>query len=280
MLNQNRPGGFQVLPYVTKNILVINVVLFLLTMFFQGKIDLVDLLGMHLPGADSFKPYQVISHIFMHGSIGHIFFNMLIFWIFGSVLENIWGAKRFLNFYLITGLGAAFLHYGVVYLQMKPDLDALQMFLDNPSIGNLDGFIGFMSENENFANYFAGMYNRYYPAFMIDPESPKAISDMRLLVMEVKAAYMDGPNIIGASGAVAGVMIAYAYLFPNTELYLYFIIPVKAKFLAIAYIAYELYQVYLNNPYDNIAHWAHLGGALFGFLIVRFWFNSDRKSFY
>lgn len=280
MLNQNRPGGFQVLPYVTKNILVINVVLFLLTKYFHGKIDMVGLLGMHLPGSDNFKPYQVISHIFMHGSIGHIFFNMLIFWIFGSVLENIWGAKRFLNFYLLTGLGAAFLHYGVVYLQMKPDLDAMQMFLDNPTVGNLDGFIGFMSENGIFADYFSGMFQRYYPAFMTDPENPKAISDMRLVVMEVKSAYMNAPNIIGASGAVAGVMIAYAYLFPNTELYLYFLIPVKAKFLAIFYIAYELYQVYLNNPLDNIAHWAHLGGALFGFLIVRFWFNSDRKSFY
>lgn len=149
------------------------------------------------------------------------------------------GPKRFLNFYLITGLGAAFLHYVVVYLiDLQPVLEQLNRQLSTASGAE----VGYLESQ--------------------------------------KAYVLNLPNIIGASGAVAGVWIAFAYLFPNSTLYLFFAFPVKAKYLAGFYVVYELWQAVQFNPNDNVAHFAHLGGMLFGFLIVRYWYRSDRTNFY
>jgi len=241
MRTQFSPGRFELLPVVVKNILIINGLFFLgtITMANVYRIDLVDMFGLRFPGATEFKLWQPITHLFMHGSMGHLFFNMFSFWMFGSVLENIWGPKRFLNFYIITGLGAAFLHYLLVYLiDLKPVLDQIDMAL---STANGSSVAFYEGQREQLLNM---------------------------------------PNIIGASGAVAGIWMAFAYLFPNSTLYLFFAFPVKAKYLAAVYVIYELYQAVQFDPRDNVAHFAHLGGMLFGFLIVRFWYNKDRVNFY
>ncbi len=241
MSTQFSPGRFEFLPVVVKNILIINGLFFLGTIAMANamRVDLVDIFGLRLPGASEFRLWQPITHLFMHGSFGHIFFNMFSFWMFGSVLENIWGPKRFLNFYLITGLGAAFLHYVVVYLiDLQPVLEQLNRQLSTASGAE----VGYLESQ--------------------------------------KVYVLNLPNIIGASGAVAGVWIAFAYLFPNSTLYLFFAFPVKAKYLAGFYVVYELWQAVQFNPNDNVAHFAHLGGMLFGFLIVRYWYRSDRTNFY
>lgn len=241
MRTEFSPGRFELLPVVVKNILIINGLFFLGTFAMASayRLDLVDLFGLRFPGATEFKLWQPVTHLFMHGSLGHLFFNMFSFWMFGSALENIWGPKRFLNFYLITGFGAAFLHYLLVYLiDLKPVLDQIDLALSTAD-GSSVAF--YESQREQLLNM---------------------------------------PNIIGASGAVAGIWMAFAYLFPNSTLYLFFAFPVKAKYLAAFYVLYELYQAVQFDPRDNVAHFAHLGGMLFGFLIVRFWYNKDRANFY
>lgn len=241
MSSQFSPGRFEFLPSVVKNIIIINGLFFLGTYVLGNSygIDLIKMLGLRFPAATEFHIWQPITHLFMHGSLNHILFNMFSFWMFGSVLENIWGAKRFLNFYIITGLGAAFLHYLVVYLiDLRPELLRIDLMLAGAS-------------GTEVAYLEAG-----------------------------REKLLNLPNIIGASGAVAGIWMAFAYLFPNSTLYLFFALPVKAKYLAAVYVIVELYQALQFDPRDNVAHFAHLGGMLFGFLIVKYWYNSDRLRFY
>jgi membrane associated rhomboid family serine protease len=241
MSSQISPGRFDILPVVVKNIIIINGLVFLATYVLGSNFntDLISLLGLRFPAATEFHLWQPITHLFMHGSINHILFNMFSFWMFGSALENVWGAKRFLNFYIITGLGAAFLHYLLVYfLELLPLLSSVDLQMATASASQL-------------------VYLEQY-----------------------REQILNMPNIIGASGAVAGIWIAFAYLFPNSTLYLFFAFPVKAKYLAAVYVLVELYQALQFDPKDNVAHFAHLGGMLFGFLIVKFWYNNDRLNFY
>lgn len=241
MSSQFSPGRFEFLPVVVKNIIIINGLFFLATVVLENSygLDLIDLLGLHFPAATEFKIWQPLTHLFMHGGFNHLLFNMFSFWMFGSVLENIWGPKRFLNFYVITGLGAAFLHYLIVYLiDIRPVLQQLDVEL--------------IAANA---------------------------STVTFLEMQ-RESFLNLPNVIGASGAVAGIWMAFAYLFPNSTLYLFFAFPVKAKYLAAVYVIVELYQALKFDPQDNVAHFAHLGGMLFGYLIVKYWYNSDRLRFY
>jgi membrane associated rhomboid family serine protease len=241
MSSQFSPGRFEFLPLVVKNFIIINGLFFLATMVMQSTygINLIAMLGLRFPAAGEFRIWQPITHLFMHGSFNHILFNMFSFWMFGSVLENVWGSKRFINFYIITGLGAAALHYLLVYfIDLRPLLDAVDLQLATAT----------GREVEMLENY--------------------------------KAKILNMPNIIGASGAVAGIWIAFAYLFPNSTLYLFFALPVKAKYLAAVYVTVELYQALQFDPKDNVAHFAHLGGMLFGFLMVKYVYNTDRRRFY
>ena len=199
-----KPRQFQELPMVVKNILIINVVLFIAKFLLSNTIDLDRYLDLYPIGTPNFKPHQFITYMFMHADLSHIFLNMLGVYMFGSILENIWGAKRFLNFYLLCGLGAA----------------ALQLAIS--TINN---------------------------EFTI---------------------------LLGASGSVFGLLVAFAMMFPNTELQLYFIIPVKAKYLVIGYSLFELYNGFFAN--DNVAHFAHLGGLAVGIIIMLIW--KRNKNFF
>lgn len=243
MFQEIRPTGFQILPPVIKNIIIVSALLFLGTFSLKNvNIDLVQLLGLHMPGSQAFKIWQPVTYLFMHGSFGHLFFNMFSFWMFGAPLENYWGSKRFLQYFLLTGLGAAILHYSVVYaVDLRP---ILAQFKDQmQSLSGLD----------------------------------------QLYAQEQYENILSMPNIIGASGAVAGVMAAFGYLFPNSVLYLYFAIPVKAKYIVGFYFIYELYQAYLSlgsSATDNIAHFAHVGGFLMGLAIVKWVYQSNRSRFY
>jgi len=209
-----RPDNF---PPIVKNLVIINALVFLAQRLLHDKFSLAGAEPLGLTGAlalwpiDSvfFRPYQIVTHMFAHGGWGHIFFNMFVLWMFGRVLENVWGGKRFLTFYLICGLGAAAAHLAVQYF----------------------------THSFSFA--------------------------------------------VGASGAIMGVMAAFAYLFPNTELYIMFIpIPVKAKWAVLGYVAVDLFSGISSFTGDNVAHFAHLGGALTGFIIVLIWNKTNRRKFY
>ena len=229
------PGRFEFLPPVVKNMVIINGLFFLGTYVFQTSfgLDFIELLGMHLPGSESYGFWQPITHLFMHGSLEHLIFNMFSFWMFGSILENVWGSTRFLSFYVMAGLGAAFLHYLIVFLvDIRPVLQTIENQMANADALGL------------------------------------------VALEQQKAALMSAPNIIGASGAVAAIWIAFATLFPNSYLYLFFFVPVKAKYLAGIYVVIELWAALQANPNDNIAHYAHLGGMLFGFIMVRWFYRN------
>jgi membrane associated rhomboid family serine protease len=238
--NQYRPGAFGGLPVVTKNIIIINVLLFAAKVILERQgIFLNDYLGLHYHLASNFKPHQFISYIFMHGGITHIFFNMFGVFIFGQVLEQVWGPKRYLTFYILTGLGAAIAQYVIMHFQITDVLNVV---------------------NEEIAS------NRL------------SVQDKAQLI-DQKFDYLNRHVIIGASGSLFGLLGGFGMLFPNRQLYLYFLFPVKAKWLVIAYGAFEIYSGIQSNPNDPVAHFAHLGGLFVGIALVLLW-RKDRKQFY
>jgi membrane associated rhomboid family serine protease len=230
-----RLGRSQVIPPVIKNLIILNVVVFLIqkTMERTGSGWMENFFALHDIRSIFFKPHQIVTYMFLHGGIGHIFWNMLILWMFGSILENFWGPKRFLTFYIVCGIGAALLHLLVIYNELSPAFDSLNSVPIHEQL-----------------------------AIRSDPH------------MNINEA------TLGASGAIFGCMVAFGLLFPNSLVYIYFLIPVKAKWVVLAYVVYELFLGVQNNAGDNVAHWAHLGGGLFGLLLVFYWRKTDRKNFY
>lgn len=246
---QYRPNSFSVLPLVVKNLLIINGLFYLATLVFQSqfKIDLSDTLGLHYPQAEQFRLWQLVSYMFMHGSFMHLFFNMFALWMFGNTLENLWGSKRFLIYYMITGIGAGLIQLLVTYFRLS-SLYA-QISPENLNLVMTRGY-EVLQEGKNF----------------IDPVSA-----------EINA--MLNSATIGASGAVFGILLAFGMLFPNTMLYIYFAIPIKAKWFVILYGAAELFSGIANSEGDNVAHFAHLGGMLFGFIMIKYWQKRSNRFY-
>lgn len=271
-----QPGGWRILPPVIKNLIIINVIFFLATITFEKSfsINLTDLLGLHYFAAEKFQPYQLITHMFMHGGFAHILFNMFALWMLGRVLENVWGPRKFLLYYIFTGLGAALLHYVVYYFQMAPTLDLMNTFLDNPSVSTLNSLV---SEHTFQINQYSGeIYQQFqefrqsYQTLKGNPDDIAAMQNAIDFLTRYKQYYLNLPNVIGASGAVFGVLLAFGMLFPNAVLYIYFAFPIKAKYFVIILGAIELYSGFVNTG-SNVAHFAHLGGMIFGFLLLKYW---------
>lgn len=250
MEQQYSPTGFKFLPDVVKNLIIINILLFLATMAFSSafRFDLTDILGMHYFGSHLFKPFQIITYMFMHGNIAHIFFNMFALWMFGNVLENFWGPKKFLTYYMVTGIGAVLVQMAINYFQIS-QLEA-SMTQEQISTVLNEGY-KIIQEGKNYIN----------PS-----------------MAELNALY--NTTTIGASGAVFGILLAFGMMFPNSLIYIYFAIPIKAKWFVILYGALELYSGISNNPADNVAHFAHLGGMLFGLLLMLYWKHQSKKRYF
>ncbi len=268
-----RPGGWQILPPVIKNLLILNIIFFLATITFERvfHIDLVDILGLHYFASESFKPYQFITYMFMHGGFSHILFNMFALWMFGRVLENVWGPKKFIFYYLFTGIGAAILHYVIFYFQASPVLNAISVFQENPSVENLISFFDSQYfqissyEMQNNFNVFRNEFNN-----LVNHNSHKALQLGIDYMTQYKIDFLNQPVIIGASGAVFGILLAFGMLFPNSLLYIYFAFPIKAKYFVIIYGLIELYSGFSDSG-GNVAHFAHLGGMIFGFFLISYW---------
>ncbi len=261
------------IPPVVKNLIILNVLLLLATWFLQSRgVDLVEILGMHYPGSDKFRPHQIITHMFMHGGMAHLFFNMFALYMFGRVLESVWGSKRFFVYYFVTGLGAVALHTFVNYLEISSIQNLIEAFRNTPSPEILDEFV-----TKNLPNVpleVRDFINTWYD----DPANTAYASEGLSLMERINAMKMDIPTV-GASGAVFGVLLAFGVLFPNTRLMLLFPpIPIKAKYFVIGYGLIELYLGF-SQPGSNVAHFAHLGGMLFGFLLIKYW-NKNTKHFY
>ena len=261
-------------PPVVKNIIYLNVIMFLATWVLNAKfnINLEDILAAHYFKSDLFRPYQLVTHMFMHGSIMHIFFNMFGLWMFGRILEKVWGSKRFFIYYFVTGLGAIGFNMLVQHFQLVHLQNVIHDYAANPN------FTDFSAIMEKYvANPSIGL-EQFMNNFRYNSSNSQLLSDSIGLL---KQLYYETLNTgtIGASGAVYGVLLAFGMLFPNTELMLIFPpIPIKAKWIVIIYGAIELYSGFTQSN-SNIAHFAHLGGMLFGFILIKYW-NSKRTNFY
>jgi membrane associated rhomboid family serine protease len=216
---------------MTKNLLVINVLAFLATYVLQRSgIDLNALLGLHVFKASNFHVYQFLTYMFLHGGFTHILFNMFALWMFGSVIERVWGPKKFLFYYIVCGVGA-----------------------------------GIMQEMVQYGNYVLQGLAAYEYVNMGGAQ----------ISMD---SYINMWTTIGASGAVYGILLAFGMIFPNERLFIIpFPFPIKAKWLIVGYIAIELFSA-LSGPGDGVAHMAHLGGMLFGFLLIRYWQRHPDSS--
>ncbi len=212
-------------PPVIKNLLIINSLMLLLT-YIAGDF-MYEKFSLFYVGSPYFRPYQFVTHMFMHGGFVHLFFNMYALVIFGVVLEQVWGSKKFLFYYMVTGLGAAALHSFVLYLDATSQIAAA-----------------------NAGNFAA---SEALHKLMVTPT-------------------------VGASGAVYGVLLAYGMLFPNNVLQLLFPpVALKAKWFVMIFGAIELYLA-LTNSNGDIAHFAHLGGMIFGFILIKYW-QKNKKMY-
>ena len=268
-MTQFRPTRFEVLPTIIKNLLIINGLVFLAQNTFAGPtstFSFEDYFALHAWQSDLYKPWQLITHMFLHGDFSHILGNMFALWMFGSILENVWGPKRFLLFYMLCGVGAAVIHLAILSYQLVPLTNEYERLL-LLSKTNASGF------TEAVYNYAA---RHRIPLTQILADNKVSLSTPGLApqLMDLMTTYYNktvGTATLGASGAVFGILIAFVYLFPNTYIYIYFLFPVKAKWLGILYFGFELFKGIQNAAGDNVARWAHVGGALIGFVLVYIW---------
>ena len=219
------------IPAITKNLLIINVLAFFATFAFNRVgVDLENLLGLHFFLASDFKVYQLFTYMFMHANIEHIFFNMFALWMFGCVVENVWGPKKFLFYYISCGIGAGL-------IQELTQLGSLYVLMN---------------------------------------QSGYDVSLMQLFSLSAADAQaLNAWTTVGASGAVYAILLAFGMLFPEERLFIFPLpVPIKAKWLITGYIVIELFAA-LSTTGDNVAHFAHLGGMLFGFLMIRYWRKKD-----
>jgi rhomboid family protein len=274
-----RPSRFQLLPFVIKNLIIINVIVFLASTVLKAQLglDMTEYLGLHYFESDLFRPHQFITYMFMHGGVWHIVMNMFALWMFGNVLENVWGPKRFLFFYLVTGIGAAFIYMLYQWYNIHQMEEAIALYANAPS-----------------AIDFSGLMKSQFPFALNDPQVQGFINSwseakgdesgfVRQSLFFLNTLFEEVKNIptVGASGSVYAVLAGFGMLFPNTIVYiLLFPFPIKAKYMVTFYIGMEVYYAIQNNPGDNVAHLAHLGGVLFAFILIKIWNKKNRQHFY
>lgn len=224
-------------PPVTKNLIVINLLCFFGTVV-AGKygVDLNDVLGLHYFESEKFKLYQLFTYMFMHSGFEHIFFNLFAVWMFGRILETVWGPQRFLFFYILCGIGAGLVQEVTQYFHFMPYMADIAQLSAYPA----DAVVPI-----NGVSYTAGQW------------------------IELYLRHVDVPTV-GASGAVYAILLAFGMLFPNQEIFIFPLpMPIKAKWLIIGYFVLELGMGIMSN--DGVAHFAHLGGMVFGFLLIMYW---------
>lgn len=227
-----RMRGFQGIPPVIKNLVIANVLFWLAELTFG--LPFIEVLSLHYYQHPDFGIWQLVSYMFLHSLAPmHIIMNMLVLWMFGSTLEDVWGSKRFLIFYLICGVGAAIFQLGTMAIQMN---------------------------------------------VLTDKFNEGTLTELEYLT---RGRLVFNQSIVGASGAINGVMAAFAYLFPNAPMFIFLIpVPVKAKYVVIGYFLVDLFGGINPRTGDNVAHFAHVGGALVGLILVMTMNKSNRRTFY
>ena len=257
---------------VAKNLLLINVAVFLISSIL-GMSKINGILGLYYYASPSFYPFQIFSYMFAHGGFTHLLFNMLGLFFLGPLLEQFWGSKKFMIFYLVCGIGAGLIYNGINFTQIRPMESAKATYEYNPTP---EGFSDYVKKYYTFRNQ--SVY-QLYEEFQDNPNDPALKRETGQVVREIYNLKLSIP-MVGASGAIYGLLMAIALLFPNTKFMLLFPpIPIKAKYLALILGGVALYSGFQSNPGDNVAHFAHLGGMVFAFILIKAW-QKDRKDFY
>lgn len=241
-MTQFRPRGFFHIPPVIKNLIIINLLIFLAQQTLGKNVEtqLFNMFALHDISSYYFKPHQLVTYLFLHGGWDHVIMNMFMLWVFSTILEDYWGPKRFLTFYLVCGIGAAVAHLIVLHWELLDTWRAIHSM----------------------------------------PQTQRVLDALQSPYTTFDGKAINAPTI-GASGAVFGCMAAFGFLFPNMELILIpFPFPIKAKWLVLGYAAIELFAGISPSAGDMVAHWAHLGGGLAGLLLVAHWNRSNRRNFY
>ena len=277
-------GRFGSTPKAVKNIIIINVAAYLLCLFFYytRHIDLHDYFALYFFKSEHFHFWQYLTYMFMHAYVNpatnrpeiyHILFNMFGLWMFGKALEGVWGSKRFWYYYIITGVGAAALQTLVYYIELRPLLNDAHALINTPTPALFKDFI--LNHVSNPNNQIDG----FVKTWSENPNNQELINNAKTMIQDYEQTVINIPTV-GASGAVFGVLLAFGMLFPNVEIIMLFLpIPIKAKYFVVFYGLLELFFG-ITGIEKGVAHFAHIGGMLFGFVLIKYWNKFNRKSFY
>lgn len=257
---------------MVRNLLLITVAAYLIPAILGWK-NVNAVLGLWHISSPHFQPYQFFTYMFAHGGFMHLLFNMLGMIFLAPMLEHFWGPKKFLAFYLITGIGAGVFYEGVKYTQTIPMKNKMEEYMVNPNPEDFAIFVGKYVNNPSVEVYdFIDAY--------ADHENNKELKEQSKDIVNMVYASVINVPMVGASGAIYGILMAFGLLFPNTRLMLLFPpIPIKAKYFVLILGGMALYSEFSHTGGDNVAHLAHLGGMLFAFIMIRFW-KTDRSNFY
>jgi membrane associated rhomboid family serine protease len=257
---------------VVKNLLIINVVVFILPLVVEGLEGFIEQnFPLFYVEGDLFRPWQIITYMFLHASGGHIFGNMIGLVIFGPWLEELFGSKRFLTYYLVTGVGAGLLFMGTEFIENRGVKEDVNSFLLEPSANDFEVMV-----MENFPQFYYGVAE-LMEQYSANPQNEAIEQEAINATHQMYEATLNVP-MVGASGAVFGLILAVGLLFPLRQIMLLIPpIPLKVRTFAILYGAFEVYSVIQNAPNDNIAHYAHLGGMLVGYIVLVIWGEAQNR---
>ncbi|PZX58411.1 rhomboid family protein [Algoriphagus ratkowskyi] len=256
---------------VVKNLLIINVGLLIVSQFIFPQLS--EWFALYYIHSPYFQPFQFLTYMFMHADFWHLFGNMFGLMIFGPLLEQFLGPKKLLILWMVCGIGSGVLYSGYTAYRMNNLEAKVVAFQSNP---DPDSFNKLVLENRGF---FQSSVFDFVDDYSRNPNDPNKISQAKQTLDAILEIQGNVP-MVGASGALFGILIAFAMLFPNTQLFLLFPpIPIKAKYMVLFYSLYTIYNVFVNNPLDNVAHFAHLSGLVIGGVLIFFW-KKDRNNFY
>lgn len=264
-MNSYRSSFLSNIPPVVKNLIAINLIMWLATVALPNTFhrwgidaDLTDILGMHYWASSKFNPAQLVTYMFMHGGLGHVFFNMFALYMFGGVLENYWGPKRFFFYYMLTGVGAGIVQQLFWTFEYQPLISAINEAVAAGSVAEVAPF--------------RDMLERYFRFSAFEALRPDDL-------LTIKKEFMNLPVTVGASGSVFGLLLAFGWLFPDVKLMmLFFPVPIRARVFVILYGVAELFLGVANFSGDSVAHFAHLGGMLFGIILILIWRKNQFKT--
>ena len=259
---------------IVRNLLIVNIGIYFIGSFM--RIDLNEYLSLRNLNSEFFQPFQFFTYMFLHGSTWHLISNMFGLFIFGPLLEQVWGPKRFLIFYIVTGVGAGILYSGINFVETRSFASAVEQYNAEPSPGKFKHIVEKKARLDVSRN---PKLNSFIYDYDEQPDNPSYISESKLFLQQV--LYMkSNSQMVGASGAIFGILLAFGVLFPNTVLMLLFPpIPIKAKYFVAIYAVFELFAGIQRAAGDNVAHFAHLSGMLVGYILLRIW-NKNRKRLF